>query len=188
MNMSLSTLAVGLGLLLGLPHIYALAKPVAFAAAARKFPRSVPAGAGLMLLGTAWFLYYFNLESISDFAAMKPYMMVFFAAVGLGSCLYVQDYLGARGLAVVLLLLAKLMADTARWAETEWRLVVVSLAYVFVAAGIWITIYPWHLRDAVAWGTKSEPRIRLGGAAGLGLALVVLALGLTVFRASAGGQ
>src|SRR5712671_2678692 len=117
MQISLSTLAVILGLGMALPHIYALAKPAAFAAGVRKFPRSLPWGVALMLLGTAWFLWYLNQESISDFAAYKPLLLAGFAAVGLASCIYVQDFLAVRGLAVVLLLLGKLMVDTARWAE-----------------------------------------------------------------------
>src|SRR3954447_22624706 len=132
MQINLSTLAVVLGVALALPQVYGLMKPDAFAAGVRKFPRSLPWGVLLMLLGTAWFLWYLNQESIPDFAAYKPLLLAGFAAGGVASCIFVQDYLAVRGLSVVLLLLAKLMVDTARWAETEWRLVVISLAYVFV--------------------------------------------------------
>src|SRR5256885_1588415 len=57
MTLKLSTLAVVLGLGMGLPQIYGIVKPAAFAAAVRKFPRSLPWGYALMLLGTAWFLW-----------------------------------------------------------------------------------------------------------------------------------
>src|SRR5689334_17075131 len=147
MQINLSTLAVILGLGMGLPQIYGLMKPAAFAASVRKFPRSLPWGVALMLLGTAWFVGYLNEESISDFAAYKPILLAGFAAVGIASCFFVQDFLAVRGLAVVFLLLAKLVVDTARWAETDWRLVMVTWAYLMVIAGIWFTLYPWHLRD-----------------------------------------
>src|SRR6185369_17936522 len=114
MNLKLSTLAVLLGLGMGLPQIYGLLKPAEFAASVRKFPRSVPWGFALMLLGTAWFLWNLSQESISYFAAYKNVLYFGFAAVGIGSCIFVQDFLAARGLAVVLLLLAKLMVDTGR--------------------------------------------------------------------------
>ena len=74
----------------------------------------MPVGIALMLLGTAWFLWIVNAEPIADFSAFKPYMMIAFAAVGLLTCIFVQDFLAARGLAVVLLLLGKLMVDTGR--------------------------------------------------------------------------
>src|SRR6266404_1906084 len=106
MQINLSTLAVILGVAYALPQIYGLMKPDAFAAGVRKFPRSLPWGIVLMLLGTAWFLWYLNQESISDFAAYKPLLLAGFAAVGLASCIFVQDFLAVRGLAVVLLLWA----------------------------------------------------------------------------------
>ncbi len=175
-------MSVALGVLLGAPPVFGLTRPAQFTAGARAFARNLPVGVVLMLLGTAWFLYYFSLEAIADFASMKPYMMAGFGAVGVGACFYLQDYLAVRGLAVVLLLLGKLMADTARWAETDWRLVIVSLAYVFVVSGMWLTVYPWHLRDLLNWATASPGRTRVVNAAGLALALLILVLGLTAFR------
>ena len=181
-QVSLSMLAIVLGLGLALPQIYGLTQPKAFAAGVRKFPRSMPWGVALMLLGTAWFLYYLNQESIADFAAYKPLLLAGFGAVGVASCLFVQDYLAVRGLSVVLMLLAKLMVDTARWPDTEWRLVITGWAYLLVIAGMWFTIYPWHLRDFLNWATATEKRVRIGSAIRLGFGLFVAALGFTVFR------
>src|SRR5512146_737266 len=128
---SLSILAIVLGLGLGLPQVFGLLKPGAFAAALRRFPRSLPWGWALMCLGTAWFLYYLSQESISDFASYKNVLFAGFAAVGIGSCIFVQDFLAVRGLAVVLLLLAKLMVDTGRpmLGVTHWVLVIQAWAY-----------------------------------------------------------
>jgi hypothetical protein len=58
--MKLSLLSILLGVGVSVPQIYGLAKPAQFAAAARKFPRNLPAGIFLMLLGTAWFLWIVN--------------------------------------------------------------------------------------------------------------------------------
>jgi hypothetical protein len=113
--MSLSTLSVGLGLLIALPQVFGLLKPREFALKARQFPRSVMAGYLLMGLGTAWFLQNLQAESISDFAAYKKLMVFAFGAIGVLTCIYVKDYLAVRGLAVVMLMLGKLMLDTARW-------------------------------------------------------------------------
>jgi FtsH-binding integral membrane protein len=183
MTLKLSTLSIALGLGVGLPQIYGILKPTAFAASVRKFPRSVPWGVALMLLGTAWFLWNLSLESISDFAAYKPHMMVGFAAVGIGSCIFVQDFLAVRGLAVVLMLLAKLMVDTGRplLPVTHWTWVIQTWAYVLVVAGIWLTISPWRLRDLLNWATATEDRVRFGSAARLAFGLFVAALGLFRF-------
>ena len=146
-DLKLSTLSVLLGLIVVLPSVFGLLKPKSFAEAARKFPRHTPVGYALSILGTLWFLYYLRLESVSDFANLKKYFYFLFSAVGLGTCLFVRDFLPVRGLAIVMMLLGKLMVDTARWADTDWRLVISTWAYVLVVAGIWFTVSPWRLRE-----------------------------------------
>ena len=179
--MKLSTLAILLGLGFALPHVYGLVNPAAFRSAVRKFPRSEPWGYALMGLGTLWFLWNLKNESISDFAAYKPYMLAGFGLVGLGCCIFVKDFLAVRGLAVVMLLLAKLTVDTARWGDTSWRLVLVIWAYLWVIAGIWFTVSPWRLRDLIDWGTATDGRVRAGSSFRLAFGLFVAVLGFTVF-------
>ncbi len=183
MTLKLSTLAILLGLGMGLPQIYGILKPVQFAAGVRKFPRSVPWGWALMFLGTAWFLWNLSQESIADFASLKSYLLLGFAAIGLGTCIFVKDFLAVRGLAVVLLLLAKLMVDTGRPAlgETSWVLVIQVWAYGLVVAGMWFTVSPWRLRDLLEWGTATEMRVRVGCAFRLAFGLFVAILGVTKF-------
>ena len=180
--MKLSTLSILLGLGFGLPQIYGLMKPGRFRDAVRQFPRSESIGYVLMMLGTVWFLWNLNLENISDFASYKKLMLIGFGAVGVATCIYVRDFLAVRGLAVVFLLLAKLMVDTARLEDTEWRLVVVTWAYLLVIAGMWFTVSPWRLRDLLNWGTATENRIRVGCGLRLAFGLFVLTLGIAVFR------
>jgi hypothetical protein len=183
--MKLSLLSILLGLGMGLPQVYGLANPQGFAAVARRFPRNLVAGVILMLLGTAWFVWNVNIEPVADFSAAKPYMMGGFAAVGVLSCVFVQDFLAVRGLAVVFLLLGKFMVDTGRphLGESPWVLLIQTWAYVLVVAGIYFTVTPWRLRDFINWANATETRVRIGSAIRLGFALLVLILGLTVFRA-----
>lgn len=183
--MKLSLLSILLGLGMAVPQVYGLLKPAGLAAAARKFPRHLPTGIFLMLLGTAWFVWNVKVEPIADFEAMKPYMMVAFAAIGIGTCVFVQDFLAVRGLAVVLLLLAKVMVDTGRphIGESPWVLLIQAWAYVLILAGIWFTISPWRLRDLLHWATATEQRVKVGSAIRLGFALLVVVLGFTAFRA-----
>jgi hypothetical protein len=168
---------------MGLPQIYGLVNPTAFAASVRKFPRSLPCGYFLMLLGTAWFLWNLSQESIADFASYKQWLFAGFAAVGIGSCIFIQDFLAVRGLAVVLLLLAKLMVDTGRTklGDTAWIIVFQAWAYVLVVAGIWFTVSPWRLRDFLQWATASEKRIKIGCIARLAFGLLIAVLGFAKY-------
>jgi hypothetical protein len=188
MTLNLSTLSIILGLGLALPQIYGLVNPQRFAASVRQFSRSVPIGVVLMLLGTGWFLWNLNQESISDFATYKTPMMIGFAAIGVGTCLFVQDFLAVRGLAVVMMLLARLMLDTGRpmLDITHWVLVIQSWAYILVIAGIWLTISPWRLRDLLNWATANEKRVRIGSVFRLAFGLFVALLGVVKFRVASG--
>jgi hypothetical protein len=181
-RMKLSTLSILLGLVFGFPQAFGLFQPAKFRDAARKFPRSELWGYALMLLGTAWFLWNLNNENISDFAAYKKFMLFAFGAIGVSACIFLKDYLAVRGLAVVFLLLAKLMVDTARWADTPWRLVIVAWAYALVVTGMWFTVSPWRLRDLVQWATATDRRIRIVCGLRLAFGIFVVLLGLTVFK------
>ncbi len=181
-SMKLSLLALLLGLALAAPQVYGLLKPAQFGAALRRFPRSELWGFILMPLGTVWFLYYLKTDDIADFAAFKPLLFLGFAIVGFGACVFVRDFLAVRGLAVVVLLVAKVVLDTARWVDTGWRLVLVVWAYLWICAALVFTVSPWRMRDLIAFATATDRRVRIGSAARLAFALLIVVLALTVFR------
>lgn len=181
MGIKLSLLALVLGAVAVLKSVWGLWKPQQFSAAFRKFPRSLPWGYLLIAVATFWFLYNVNQETVADFATMKKVMGVSFALIGLATCLFVKDFLAVRGLALVLLLLAKLTVDSARWVESDWRLVLVVLAYFWVIVGMWFTISPWHFRDLIYWKTASEKRIRISSGFSLIFGVLLILLGATVF-------
>ncbi len=182
MAIKLSTLSICLGLLVTLINLFGVVNPSQFAAAARKFPRSIPVGYILMMSGTVWFMWNVSHESLADFEHLKPILFTLFIGVGLGTCFFVQDFLAVRGVSVLLLLLGKLMVD-ARTLGAE-RLAAGHRgleAYVLVVAGMWFTVSPWRLRDLLYWATANEKRIRIGSAMRAAFGIFVAALGLTVF-------
>jgi hypothetical protein len=181
MAVKLSTLSIGLGLAFAALNLFGLLCPARFGAGARKFPRSIPIGCVLTLAGTAWFTWNVTRESLADFESLKPFLFTLFIGVGLGTCIFVRDFLAVRGLSILFLLLGKLMVDTERWAPSEWRLVIAVWAYLMVLAGMWFTISPWRMRDLIYWATASDTRIRVTSAVRFAFGLFVAALGFTVF-------
>ncbi len=181
MAINLSTLSIGLGLLMAAVNLFGLLKPSEFKSVLRKLPRSLPAGYLFMLSATAWFMWNVSRESLSDFESLKPVLFTLFLVVGIGSCFFVQDFLAVRGLAVLMLLLGKLMVDTQRWADSDWRWVIAGWAYLLVVAGIWYTFSPWRLRDLLYWATANEKRIRVGSAFRFAFGVFVAFLGFKVF-------
>jgi hypothetical protein len=183
--MTLSNLSLLLGGLVAAVQIYGLLKPAQLGAAARAFPRSLTAGYVLMAIGTLWFLYYLRLESIADFERYKNVMFLGFGLVAAGTAVFVRDFIAVRGLAIVFLVLGKFIVDTARWHDSPWRLVLVTWAYLLIIAGMWFTVSPWRCRDLISWATASEGRIKLLCAVRLAFAILLIVLGLTVFRSNA---
>ena len=183
--MTLSTLSLLLGVLLAAKAIYGLLRPAQLGAAARTFPRSLTAGYVLLAIGTLWFLYYLRLEAIADFERYKNLMFLGFGLVAAGTAVFVSDFLAVRGLAIVFLVLGKFIVDTARWHDSQWRLVLVTWAYLLIIAGMWFTVSPWRCRDLIHWATASEGRIKQLSAVRLAFAILLITLGLTVFRSNA---
>lgn len=179
--MTLSHLAITLGAAVAVPQIYGLSNPKGFAETMRKLPRNIPLGFLLMGLATAWFLANLHDESIADFESMKKPMMIAFGALGIGTCVFVQDFLPVRGGAILMFLLGKLMVDTARWHDSPWHLLITAWAYVLVVLGVWFTVSPWRVRDILNWFTATEQRIKVGCSVRLAFAILVLTLGLTVY-------
>jgi hypothetical protein len=177
-GIKLSTLSFLLGIGFALPQIYGLLNPGKFATRLKRFPRDRAIGCILMIVATAWFLYNLGQERISDFAPYKPYMYVGFTALGVLTCIFVPDFLAVRGLALLLLLLAKVALDTQRWEETGWKNVITAWAYVWAIAGMWLSVSPWRLRDWIEWNTATEQRVRIGSALRLAFGIFVAALAL----------
>lgn len=181
MTVKLSILAICLGLLIAVANLIALVAPEAVKAFARKFPRNTAIGYVLMLIGAVWFLYNVSIESLADFESMKKFLFGLFIAIAIGTCIFVKDFLAVRGLAIVMLLLGKLMVDSARWVDSDWRLVMIVWAYVMIIAGMWLTVSPWRLRDAIEFDTANPKRLRMFSAARFAFGLFVAILGFVVF-------
>src|SRR6478672_11630314 len=113
--MTLSQLAILLGLGIAIPQVWAVLKPVQCGAALRKFPRSEGWGFFLMFVGAGWFLYRLNQEAIAEFAAYKTYMLLGFGVVALAACFFVTDFLAVRGLSITMLMLSAFVLSKTRF-------------------------------------------------------------------------
>lgn len=141
-----------------------------------RFPRSVvPAWiltAICCMLGTREVL----MMNVGFLNAYKNYAFLIAPAVFLASVVYLKELLAPRALGGTLLLLAAPILRIARWHDSEWRLVVVSLVYVWIVCGIVLLLSPWWFRKSCERLCATDARVRALGAAkaGLGLALIVL--------------
>ena len=187
---SISNLSLLLGGFLVAVAGYTLAKPAEVGQALKAFPRANAPGYVLMLAATAWFLWNIKTEDMEDYVNLKIYFYIGFGAVGVGACIYLRDFLAVRGLAVFLLLLAKLILDTQRiymFSEpvetmSEWRLIFAVWGYAIVIVSMWLIISPWRMRDIIDWMTAEPRRLVFKSGFRLLFGLLLIVLGLTVFK------
>jgi hypothetical protein len=56
------------------------------------------------------------------------------------------------------------------------------LAYALVIKAMWFTVAPWRMRDILDWATASERRFKMLCGVRLVFAVLLMVLGLTVFK------
>ena len=174
-------LAVMVSLLLLGHGIFGLLKPDMLSSYLRNFSRNVTAGYIMMLLGTIWFLVILENENLADFGVYKGKMQIFFALLGLGAIYYLKEYLAVRGMAIVLMLMAKLVIETIRLENTDWRIPFIAFAYVWIISGIVFTVSPWRFRDLANWKYANSERTKYVCTVSTVAGVVMLIAGLTAF-------
>jgi hypothetical protein len=176
--MKLSEVYLGVGGAHALAGLALLLKPAAAGEWLRAFPRKVGIGMLLMLAGTAWFVSNLYRSEIQDFAEWRPVLYGGFGLLGVGCCIFVQDYLSVRGACVLALLACDLVLDVRRPSDNPWSLVLSFWSYAVIVCAVWWVGSPWRVRDLTAWLAASPSRVtRLGAAvAAFGAAVALLSL------------
>ena len=178
---NLAMVATALGVVMGATRLPGVVRPAAFRQRALAFPRSVVWGRVLMGIAAAiaWVVMY---RAASDeWAKFRPLIVIGVPVAYWLVIKFAQPYLAVRGAAAVLLLTARVMVHVTDASELPARLVVTTLAYVWVVTAIWITIAPHHLRDFVGWAMANDSRCRALCGAGVALGILLVGLGLFVY-------
>jgi len=189
-QISIANLSVFLGVFFVVISSYAIVRPDNVGQSIKAFPRANAPGYVLMLTATFWFLWNIKTENMADYKDIKHWFYIGFGVVGIGSCFYLKDFLAVRGLAVFMLLVAKLILDTQRVymfstpleEATQWRLIFAVLGYSIVIVAMWMVISPWRMRDIINWGVSDPLRIYVKSIFWLLFGFVLIILGLTVFQ------
>ena len=189
-QISIANLSIFLGVFVVALSSYAVVKTENFCQSIKAFPRSNVPGYIFMLGATIWFLWNIKTENMADYKDIKHWFYIGFGFIGIGSCFYLKDFLAVRGLAVFMLLTAKLILDTQRvymfstpaQEVTEWRLLFAILAYAIIIFSMWMVISPWRMRDIINWGVAVPLRIYIKSICLMLFGVLLIVLGLTAFQ------
>ena len=163
MSLFQATLATGFALMaLGLPLLLVnkLARGLAI-----RFPRSKPVATVTMIVGTGWFLmrHVLNLSD-ADFGDYKGLITIISLAILLFSFLYLPDFLAVRGTSILVLLYAREAIDAAFQQEPSSRVFMVGAVYVAIVLALYLSAWPYRLRDFFDWLFQKDIRVKAIGA------------------------
>ena len=176
MSLFQATLVTGFILIvLGLPLVFINS---ATQRVATCFPRSKKAAAVTMLLGSGWFLmrHVVNLSD-ADFGDYKALITMISLAILLFSFMFLADFLAVRGASILILLFSREALDAAVFQQPETRLFMVFVVYLAIVVALYLSAWPYRLRDFFEWLFRKNGRSNIMGTimASHGILLGILA-------------
>jgi hypothetical protein len=171
------------GLWLLVMHGFALLKGAAVRDWLRTVPRSKPLGTVLLTVAAAWSWWLIKTIDLGEFSNWRERLLIFIPLAALLTLVYADEFLAARALGMVVLLVAEPLLEAAFLRPELTRLFLVTLVYAWIVfAMFWIGM-PYTLRDQIQWLTGSEKRWRTAAFAGLAYGALLLVLPATFAKA-----
>jgi hypothetical protein len=177
----LKAVAIAVGAAIIATRLPGVLKPQAYRDWLRKFPRAVVPGVVFLSIALIWCLIIVNGAREDGMAVPKNVVYLFLVGVYVGLIALKFDFLAVRGLAILLMMIAKVVVDSANQIETPWRLVMTVLAYIWAIVSIWFTVSPYRMRDLIEWATATDGRLRTLSAVGCAFGAFLVALGLFAY-------
>lgn len=178
-SVDLRTTGLITGAVLLVVHVLALISGPKIVAALKNFPRSRPAGIGLLTAAALWSYLLIRFMDLGEFSHLRPMLSVVIPAAYVLTLFFVDEFLAVRALGMVVLLLACVLLDAAFLKPEISRLVLVTLAYAWIVAALFWIGKPYLLRDQIEWVTGKDVRFRLAAFFGAAYGAVLLFLAAT---------
>lgn len=173
-----ATFVGALGILCGSALLFA---PSVCRPFVRDFGRNKVGGwvlAAITLLWAAWLVKNTPMER---FEGMKSYIYIAVPVAYFLIVKYMDDLLATRALGALLLLMANPIITAARWHDSEWRLVMTVIAYIWVVIGIPLVLSPFLWRRWTTPLLATDTRCRAVGALKIFLGAFLLFLAIRIY-------
>lgn len=180
-HVSLYLVAIVVGLVYLATHLPGVIAPEPYTRFVKSLPRNYALGVVLTLAAGAWLTILTATTDLGEMSPMRQGLLVAWVTGTVLAVLFLRVFLAVRGLAMLMLLSVGVMLDSAFLVDSNTRLVVTVLAYVWAVAGIALVASPYLLRDLFDLALKDAGRTRAACGAGAVLGAVLLLLGLFVY-------
>ncbi len=179
--MSLSTYGYIVGAALALIGVAALTIKEILLRIAGVFPRNVACARLMTALVLGWTAFILFDMPLGWFEPYKNSIYLLAPLLFFIIVVYLDELLAPRMLGVLLILAAAPVLDEARWHDSAWRLLLVSIVYVWVVWGMVLVLNPYRFRQTVQWWSRNDRDFRNIAWIVLGLGVLILALALFVY-------
>lgn len=180
-DLSLQTVGLVIGLFLLAIHLVALLRPQQTQTWLTRLPRSKSFGVVLLAIDAVWCFWLASNMDLGEFSGFRRLLQICIPVLAVLTILFVDEFLSARALGILALLVAEPILSAAFLRPEIARLLLVILAYVWLTVGMFWIGKPYLLRDQISWLTRSATRWRIAAIAGVTYGAVVLLCALTVF-------
>jgi hypothetical protein len=172
---------IGLGLLLIALHAWAWIREADAKAFLKSLPRSYPWGVVLLTIDFIWGMMIVMNVDMGEFFTLRSKFLIVVPLGFVGMLVYVKEFLAVRALGGLLMLAAGPVLAAAFLQPPATRLLLPTLAYAWIIAGMFFVGMPYLLRDWVDWLLAKQVRWKLSVLAGGAYGLILLLLAVTTY-------
>lgn len=180
-GMSLKTAGLVVGAFLILSHLWAILQAERAVALAKSFPRHRGWGIALLAAGTVWSFFLVSYMDMGEFFTWRRWLLMLLPVTFFLVITYVPEFLAVRSLGTLMLLGASPVLHAAFLQPQTSRLLLPSLAYAWVLAGMFLVGMPFLMRDWIGWATASKGRWKAASMAGVAYGALVLVAALVAW-------
>ena len=169
-------LIVGLGMIAA--HGYAFFNYSSLRPALKEAPRNKQLGTVILSLALAWAIVLVSSMDMGEFHRVRKIALVLLPVTYGLMIAYVDEFLTARALGILMLLASCPVLDAAFLEAPRTRILLPILAYVWIVLGMFWVGMPYLFRDQVGWATATEARWKKLSLGGLAYGVLVLVCAL----------
>lgn len=173
-SFSLQLVGSVVGIALIALHLLGLLKAETARQKLPKFPRCPLAGKILTAIATAWALWLIATIDLGEFSGLRRILVILIPVAGILTIQFVDEFLAVRALGFLALLAAEPLLEAAFLQPQSSRLLLVTLAYVWIVAGLFWVGMPYLLRDQIAWATRTATRWKTLMLAGIAYGILLI--------------
>jgi hypothetical protein len=181
-DLSLRTAGLLVGALLLLGHLFALVRGSQLFPFLQKAPRNKVLGVALLAVALVWAIMLMTNMHLGEFWKFKKAGMIVLPVFFYLVITYVDEFLTARALGILLILGACPFLDAAFLEAPASRILVPILAYGWILLGMFYVGKPYLMRDHVAWITASAERWRALCVGGIAYGLLLIGCALAFWK------